>query len=74
MKIDVEQAKIRLSELIDLAALKEDIVITVGGKPVAKLIAVPPGFRKFGSAKGEFTVPDDFNDPLPEIEDLFYGE
>jgi hypothetical protein len=27
----------------------------------------------FGSANGEFTVPDDFNDPLPkEIEDLFY--
>jgi hypothetical protein len=26
-----------------------------------------------GSARGEFTVPDDFNDPLPkEIEDLFY--
>jgi len=25
-----------------------------------------------GSAKDEFTVPDDFNDPLPpEIEDLF---
>lgn len=30
--------------------------------------------RVFGSAKGEFTVPEDFNDPLPkEIEDLFYG-
>ncbi len=29
--------------------------------------------RIFGSAKGEFTVPDDFNDPLPEeIEDLFW--
>ena len=27
---------------------------------------------RFGSAKGEFTVPDDFNDPDPEIEDLFY--
>jgi hypothetical protein len=26
-----------------------------------------------GSAKGKFSVPDDFNDPLPEeIEDLFY--
>jgi hypothetical protein len=26
-----------------------------------------------GSAKGEFVVPDDFNEPLPkEIEDLFY--
>ena len=28
---------------------------------------------RLGSAKGEFTVPDDFNDPLPEeIEDLFW--
>jgi len=28
---------------------------------------------RFGSAKGEFTVLDDFNDPLPkEIEDLFW--
>ena len=27
-----------------------------------------------GLAKGEFTVPDDFNDPLPdEILDLFYN-
>jgi hypothetical protein len=31
--------------------------------------------RILGSAKGEFTVPDDFNDPLPkEIEEIFYGE
>jgi len=29
--------------------------------------------RVLGSAKGEFTVPDEFNDPLPrEIEDLFW--
>ncbi|MFI5095921.1 MAG: hypothetical protein ACHQIK_21080 [Candidatus Acidiferrales bacterium] len=29
--------------------------------------------RVLGSAKGEFAVPDDFNDPLPkEIEDLFW--
>jgi len=29
--------------------------------------------RVLGSAKGEFTVPDDFNEPLPrEIEDLFW--
>jgi antitoxin (DNA-binding transcriptional repressor) of toxin-antitoxin stability system len=38
---------------------------------------VPIGTRQkkrvLGSAKGEFTVPDDFNDPLPkEIEDLFW--
>jgi hypothetical protein len=29
--------------------------------------------RARGSAKGKFTVPDDFNDPLPkEIDDLFW--
>jgi hypothetical protein len=27
----------------------------------------------FGSAKGDFTVPDDFNDPDPDLEDLFYN-
>ena len=27
---------------------------------------------RLGSADGEFTVPDDFNDPDPEIEALFY--
>ena len=45
------------------------------GKPVAKLVAVECARKKFrfGSAKGEFVVPDDFNNPLPEdIEDLFY--
>lgn len=31
-----------------------------------------PRIRVFGSAKGEFIVPDDFNEPNPEIEDLFY--
>jgi len=31
--------------------------------------------RRLGSAKGEFTVPDDFNDPLPkELEDEFYKQ
>jgi hypothetical protein len=29
--------------------------------------------RKLGSARGEFSVPEDFNDPLPKgIEDKFY--
>jgi hypothetical protein len=45
-----------------------------GGKPlpVIHLETRANGFV-FGSAKGQFTVPDDFNDPLPkEIEDLFW--
>jgi hypothetical protein len=40
--------------------------------PLPRLVARPKSFV-LGSAKGEFTVPDDFNDPLPkEIEDLFW--
>jgi hypothetical protein len=36
-------------------------------------VEVHPKKRVLGSAKGEFTVREDFNDPLPkEIEDLFY--
>jgi len=41
--------------------------------PVIHLEGVWANGRVLGSAKGEFTVPDDFNDPLPkEIEDLFW--
>jgi len=53
----------------------EEVIIAKAGKPVARLVAVTsdrPRF-KLGSAKGEFVVPDDFNDPLPkEIEDSFW--
>jgi len=41
-----------------------------GALPAIRLVEAG---RILGSAKGEFTVPDDFNDPLPEeIEDLFW--
>jgi len=51
------------------------IVTDTAGTPVAKLVPLKkmPKKRVFGSAKGDFTVPDDFNDPDPEIEDLFYN-
>jgi antitoxin (DNA-binding transcriptional repressor) of toxin-antitoxin stability system len=53
----------------------EEVVIAKAGKPIAKLVPINNKGKKrvLGSAKGEFVVPDDFNDPLPkEIEDLFY--
>jgi len=75
MEVNVHEAKTNLSKLLERVALGEEVVIAKAGKPVAKLVAIPlekPSF-KFGSAKGKFVVPDNFNDPLPkEIEDLFY--
>ena len=78
MKVDVHEAKSRFSDMLDRIAIGEEVVITDEDEPVAKLVPIPATTKKrrkfrFGSAKGEFTVPDDFNDPLPkEIEDLFW--
>jgi prevent-host-death family protein len=75
MEVNVHEAKTHLSKLLERVALGEEVIIAKAGKPVAKLVSIEseqPRF-KLGSAKGEFVVPDDFNDPLPkEIEDLFY--
>ena len=75
MEVNVHEAKTHLSKLLERVALGEEVVIAKAGKPVAKLVPLDtqPKKRIIGSAKGEFVVPDDFNDPLPkEIEDLFY--
>ena len=75
MEVNVHEAKTHLSKLLERVALGEEVIIAKAGKPVAKLVPVSGMKRefKFGSAKGEFVVPDDFNDPDPEIEDLFYN-
>jgi prevent-host-death family protein len=75
MEVNVHQAKTHLSKLLERVALGEEIIIAKAGKPIARLMTIEserPRF-KLGSAKGEFVVSDDFNDPLPkEIEDLFW--
>jgi prevent-host-death family protein len=75
MEVNIHHAKTHLSRLLERVAMGEEVIIAKAGKPVAKLVAVDarPKKRLLGSAKGEFTVPDDFNAPLPkEIEDLFW--
>ena len=75
MEVNIHEAKTHLSRLLERVAMGEEVVIAKAGKPVAKLVPVrkQPKKRILGSARGEFVVPDDFNDPLPkEIEDLFY--
>lgn len=75
MEVNVHEAKTHLSRLLERVSAGEEVVIAKAGKPVAKLVAIKsaPSERVWGTAKGDFVVPDDFNDPLPkEIEDLFY--
>jgi len=75
MEVNIHEAKTHLSKLLERVLLGEEVIIARAGKPIAKLVAIEPApkNRILGSAKGEFVVPEDFNDPLPkEIEDLFY--
>ena len=72
----MHEAKTHLSKLLDEAEAGEDIVIARSGKPVVRLVPIAgdgPGI--IGILKGKFTVPDNFDDPLPDdILDLFEGK
>lgn len=67
-KVNVHDAKTRLSRLLVRVEAGEEIVIARAGKPVARLVPMAPSSkeRPFGLCRGEFVVPDDFDDPLPE--------
>lgn len=76
-QVNIHQAKTHLSELLNRAVLGEDIVIAKAGKPMVRLvpIAQPQNPRILGRDKGLYTVPDDFDDPLPDdIQAAFEGE
>lgn len=55
--------------LLDRVEAGEHLVVVRAGRPVAELRPVTPTRstpRPFGLAAGAFTVPDDFDAPLPE--------
>ena len=67
-KINVEDAKNQLGELLDDALHGEDVVITRHGQPVARLVSIPPERKpRFGSAAGKLQITDDFDAPLPDF-------
>jgi prevent-host-death family protein len=69
-------AKSNLSRLVKRAARGEDVVITRGTTPVARLVAiaaVTPA-RTFGAMKGRAKVTAAFFDPLPDAELSAWGE
>jgi len=74
MEVNVHEAKTHLSRLLKRVAMGEEVTIARAGTPVAKLIPVKTKSKKraLGTAKGDFVVPDNFEEADPEIEDLFY--
>ena len=65
---NMHDAKSNLSRLVDLAAAGREIIIARDGRPAARLVALESGRRRvrLGIAEGRFSVPDDFDDPLPD--------
>ncbi len=66
----MHEAKTRLSELVAAAERGEEVIIARNGRPAVRLMAVveehPP--VRLGVLAGQITLPDDFDDPLPELE------
>lgn len=75
--VDVENAGEDLSRLVERAMTGEDVVISRGGVPVAKLVRCgdeTPPRRRLGMLEGQMTIPDNFDDPLPDdLLDAFEG-
>ena len=69
LKVNIAEAKARLSELIERVEAGETVVLARRNQPVAELKPtrkVPSTPRPFGLCRGEFEVPDDFDAPLPD--------
>lgn len=68
IEVNVHEAKTHLSRLLKSALAGEEVVIMRAGKKLVRLtpVASAPTRRKLGTAKGDFVVPSDFNEPLPE--------
>ncbi|NEP11921.1 MAG: type II toxin-antitoxin system Phd/YefM family antitoxin [Symploca sp. SIO2C1] len=67
--VNIHQAKTNLSRLLSRVELGEEIVIANRGTPIAKLVPFRISLERrssLGKDQGKFTVPDDFNAPLPE--------
>jgi antitoxin (DNA-binding transcriptional repressor) of toxin-antitoxin stability system len=74
-KVNIFEAKARLSEYLDLVEGGERVVICRRNRPIAELRALPAsrgGQRPLGGT--ELRIPDTFFEPLPiELEETFYA-
>ena len=67
-QVKLDEAKVRLPDLIEAAVRGEDVFILKDDHPVVQLVPVEPRKRKaqFGSAKGLVVMAPDFDAPLKD--------
>ncbi|MGQ0528259.1 MAG: type II toxin-antitoxin system Phd/YefM family antitoxin [Panacagrimonas sp.] len=71
--VTMHEAKTHLSKLVKRVQAGEEIVITNGKTPAARLVpiveAAPLKERRFGELKGKIWIADDFDAPLEDFKD-----
>ena len=76
LTVNVHEAKTQLSRLLQAVEAGEEVLIARAGQPVARLVGLAPvaARRRFGMLAGRYTVPPDFDAPLPaDVQALFDG-
>ena len=72
--VGMYEAKTNFSKLVRKVVAGDEVVISKGGTPVAKLVpyeAPSAEPRKPGMFKGKFTIAPDFDDPIPGFSEYF---
>jgi prevent-host-death family protein len=66
--VNIHEPKTHFSRLVDRVLQGEEVVIAKAGRPVARLVPLPPRVprRTPGSARGVIEVGPDFDEPLPD--------
>jgi len=67
--VTLQDAQTRLAELLNQALAGNDIIITEGDKPVARLVPIAQSNRPrrvAGLQRGQMWTSDDFDAPLPD--------
>ena len=68
-EVSTDEARMRLSDLIDAVLKGEEVVITVGGKRAVRIVPVRQTSKRryAGSAHGLISISDDFDAPLEDF-------
>lgn len=74
-QVNVYEAKTQLSKLLEQVEAGDEIVIARHGKPVARLVPLQRSrpARVPGGWEGKVWMAPDFDEPDPELEELFYN-